>query len=323
MTIAQGAHDAPARSATRAVSARPDIDPQPKSRVDRVLLPVFVVLPFLALLAAAPMAWGAGLLGWSDVLIGSAMYVITVLGVTVGFHRHFTHGSFKARRPLKIVLAVAGSLALEMTVVDWVATHRRHHRYSDLEGDPHSPWRYGHGWKALTKGLFFAHVGWLFTEERTNRAKYAPDLLADKDIQRIHHLFPWLVAASLLGPAVLGGLVTWSFTGAATAFFWASLVRIALMHHVTWSINSICHVWGDEPFATRDHSRNVWWLAIPSFGESWHNLHHADPTCARHGVLRGQIDISARVIRWFELAGWAYDVRWPDEQRLAGKRVTV
>jgi len=209
-----------------------------------------------------------------------------------------------------------------MTVIDWVATHRRHHKFSDLEGDPHSPWRYGNDWKALTKGLWFAHMGWLFSSTRTNRKKYAPDLVADRDIEKIHHIFPWLVAASLLLPPLVGGLVTWSWMGALTAFFWASLVRIALLHHVTWSINSICHVWGAEPFVTRDQSRNVWWLAIPSFGESWHNLHHADPTCARHGVLRGQIDISARVIRWFEQAGWAYDVRWPSEQRLASKRVT-
>jgi stearoyl-CoA desaturase (delta-9 desaturase) len=249
------------------------------------------------------------------------MYTVACLGVTVGFHRFFTHGSFKAKRPLKIALAVAGSLSLEMSVVDWVATHRRHHKFSDAEGDPHSPWRFGNDWKALAKGLWWAHAGWLFEKKRTNRKKYAPDLVADPDIEAIHHIFPALVAVSLLLPPLVGGLVTWSWMGAATAFFWATLVRIALLHHVTWSINSICHVFGDEPFMTRDKSRNVWWLAIPSMGESWHNLHHSDPTSARHGALPGQIDISARVIRLFEQAGWAYDVRWPTEQRLAAKRV--
>jgi stearoyl-CoA desaturase (delta-9 desaturase) len=326
MTITHGQAPAlPAVSApvTRRPDTRPDIDPKPKSRVDQVLLPVFIVLPFLALLAAVPMAWGAGLLGWSDVIIGAIMYVITCLGITIGFHRYFTHGSFKAKRPLKIALAIAGSLALEMTVVDWVATHRRHHKYSDLEGDPHSPWAYGDDWKGLTKGLWFAHTGWLFSRTRTNRSKYAPDLLADKDITRIHHLFPALVAVSLLAPPLVGGLVTWSWAGAATAFFWGTLVRIALLHHVTWCINSVCHVWGENPFQTRDHSRNVWWLAIPSAGESWHNLHHSIPTSARHGALKGQIDISARIIRWFELAGWAYDVRWPSEERLAARRVAA
>ncbi|GAA5161289.1 fatty acid desaturase [Pseudonocardia eucalypti] len=320
MTVIDPRHANPGTPPRSAPAQRPDADPHPKSRLDLILLTIFIVLPFIALLAAVPLAWAAGLLGWSDVLIGSVMYVVTVLGVTVGFHRLFTHGSFKAKRPLKIALAVAGSLSLEMTVVDWVATHRRHHKFSDVEGDPHSPWRFGTGWKALLKGLFFAHVGWLFTTERTNRAKYAPDLLADADIARIHRVFPWLVLGSMIGPAVLGGLITWSWMGALTAFFWASLVRVALVHHVTWCINSICHVWGDEPFATRDRSRNVWWLAIPSAGESWHNLHHADPTCARHGVLPGQIDISARVIRWFEQLGWAYDVRWPNAQRLAAKQ---
>jgi len=304
-------------------TARPELEPEPKSMLEQVLLVVFVVLPFLAVLAAVPLAWGAGWLGWSDVVIFTVFYLISGLGVTVGFHRYFTHGSFKAKRPLRIALALAGSISLEMSVTDWVATHRRHHKYSDLEGDPHSPWRFGNDWKALTKGLFFAHVGWLFSSERTNRAKYAPDLVADKDIERIHRFFPLLVAGSMLLPAVIGGLVTWSWFGALTAFFWGSLVRVSLLHHVTWSINSVCHVFGDEAFMTRDRSRNVWWLAIPSFGESWHNLHHADPTCARHGVLKGQLDSSARVIRWFEQLGWASNVRWPNEERLAAKRVTA
>ncbi|MEU9891608.1 acyl-CoA desaturase [Sphaerisporangium sp. NPDC051011] len=306
--------------ADRATPApRPDLEPEPKSNFERVLLVVFVAAPFLALLAAIPLAWGS-FLSWTDVAITAVFYLISGLGVTVGFHRYFTHGSFKANRPLKIVLAIAGSLSLEMGVIDWVATHRRHHKYSDKEGDPHSPWRFGSDWKALTKGLLFAHIGWMFSSERTNRERFAKDLINDKDVNRIHNAFPWLVAASLILPGVIGGLVTWSFTGAVTAFFWGSLVRIGLLHHVTWSINSVCHVFGDEAFEVRDKSRNVWWLAIPSFGESWHNLHHCDPTSARHGALKGQIDSSARVIRWFEQAGWATDVRWPTPERLAAKR---
>jgi stearoyl-CoA desaturase (Delta-9 desaturase) len=306
---------------TPANSAQPEVEPEPKSALERVLLVVFVVLPFLAVLAAVPLAWAAGWLGWTDVVLFAVFYVITGLGVTVGFHRYFTHGSFKAKRPLRIALAVAGSLSLEMGIIDWVATHRRHHKFSDATGDPHSPWRFGNDWKALTKGLFFAHVGWLFGGERTNRRKYAPDLVADRDIERLHRHFSWLVAASMLLPPLLGGLVTWSWFGALTAFFWASLVRVSLLHHVTWSINSVCHVFGEEQFSVRDKSRNVWWLAIPSFGESWHNLHHADPTCARHGALRGQLDPSARVIRWFERLGWAHNVRWPNPERLAAKRI--
>jgi Fatty-acid desaturase len=300
---------------------KPDLEPEPKSNFERVLLAVFVVVPFLALFAAIPMAWGR-FIGWTDVIIAAVFYVFAGLGVTVGFHRYFTHGSFKtSSRALKIVLGVAGSFALEMGVIDWVATHRRHHKYSDREGDPHSPWRFGNDWKALTKGLVYAHVGWLFSKERTNRERFARDLLNDRDVRRIDALFPVLAAASVLLPPIIGGLVTWSVSGALTAFFWGTLVRIALLHHVTWSVNSICHVFGEEDFEVRDKSRNVWWLAIPSFGESWHNLHHADPTCARHGALKGQLDPSARVIRWFELLGWVYDVRWPDPQRLAAKRV--
>jgi stearoyl-CoA desaturase (delta-9 desaturase) len=162
----------------------------------------------------------------------------------------------------------------------------------------------------------------MFDGQRTSKEKFTPDLLADKDIVRVHRFFPAMVAISLLLPAVLGGLITMSWAGALTAFFWASLVRVTLLHHVTWSINSICHTFGNEDFDVRDKSRNVWWLAIASFGESWHNLHHADPTCARHGVLKGQIDISARIIWAFEKLGWASNVRWPKADRLAAKRVS-
>ena len=183
--------------------------------------------------------------------------------------------------------ASPGSLAIEGPVIRWVADHRKHHKFSDKEGDPHSPWRYGETVPALMKGLFYAHMGWLFDAEQTSQRQYAPDLLADRDIVASRGRSSLLVAVSLLLPPVLGGLLTWSWQGALTAFFWASLVRIALLHHVTWSINSICHAVGEQPFETRDRSGNVWWLAVLSMGESWHNLHHADPTCARHGVLRG------------------------------------
>ncbi|HEY6796585.1 MAG TPA: acyl-CoA desaturase [Kineosporiaceae bacterium] len=317
---------AAAADATNSLAATPDrrsgepmIDPAPKGLGERVALLAFVVIPFAALVAAVPVAWGWGL-GWHDLGIATAMYVISGLGITVGFHRYFTHGSFRANRPLKIALAVAGSLAIEGPVIHWVADHRRHHAFSDREGDPHSPWRYGETVPALVKGLWYAHTGWLFDRERTNARKYTPDLLRDPDVARISAAFEWLVLASLLLPALLGGLLSWSWQGALTAFFWGSLVRVALLHHVTWSINSICHTLGRRPFDSRDKSGNVAWLALLSFGESWHNLHHADPTCARHGVLRGQIDSSARVIWIFERLGWATQVRWPRADRLAARR---
>ena len=297
----------------------PEYQEEQASLFQRIIVGVFTGVPMLALVAAIPFAWGWGL-GWHDIVIAAVFYWITGLGITVGYHRYFTHGSFKAKTPLRVALAVAGTMAMQGPVLTWVSDHRRHHKYSDKEGDPHSPWRYGTDTKALAKGLMFAHLLWLFDPNMTSEEKYSPDLLADKNIRRVSKLFAPIVGVSLLAPALIGGLWGMSWHGALTAFFWAGLVRITFLHHVTWSINSICHTFGDEAFQSRDKSRNVSWLAIASFGESWHNLHHADPTCARHGVLKGQIDQSARVIWVFEKLGWAYDVRWPSEARLTAKR---
>ncbi len=304
---------------TQARPARPDLDDESTSTFQRVLVGVFVAIPLVALIAAIPLLWGWGL-NWHDVVIALVFYWVSGLGITVGFHRYFTHGSFKAKTGLRVALAIAGSLAIEGPVITWVSDHRRHHKYSDKEGDPHSPWRYGDDWKALSKGLVYAHIGWLFDPNKTSQEKFSPDLLADHRIKSVDSWFPGLVAVTLLLPALIGGLWGLSWWGAVTAFFWATLVRVALLHHVTWSINSICHTFGSEEFEVRDKSRNVSWLAIASFGESWHNLHHADPTCARHGALKGQLDPSARVIWALEKLGWAYDVRWPDEERLSAKR---
>jgi stearoyl-CoA desaturase (delta-9 desaturase) len=277
---------------------------------------LFVAIPMLALLAAIPFAWGWGL-GWLDIGLAAAGYTVTCLGVTVGFHRYFTHGAFKARRWLRVTLALVGSMAVQGPILHWVADHRRHHAFSDREGDPHSPWVFGSSPVALARGFWHAHMGWLFERDLTNQRRFAPDLLADKDIRLVHRLFGVCTLATLGAPSLIAGLVTWSWWSALTAFFWAGLVRVAVLHHVTWSINSICHMVGRRPFAARDRSANFWPLAVLSMGESWHNLHHADPTCARHGVGRGQIDVSARLIWMFEQAGWVYDVRWPAPRRLA------
>jgi stearoyl-CoA desaturase (delta-9 desaturase) len=280
---------------------------------------LFVVGPFVALIAAIPIAWGWGL-SLLDATVAVVAYLISGFGVAAGFHRHLTHGSFKARRPLHLALAMAGSLAVEGPPTEWVADHRRHHAFTDREGDPHSPWRYGTSVTALAKGMLYAHCGWFFSKEVTNKARFAPDLLADPDIRLVDRLFPALLGVSLLGPAVIGGVATGTWTGALTGFFWGSLVRMALLHHVTWSVNSVCHVVGTRPFNSKDRATNFWPLAILSFGESWHNSHHADPTGARHGVLRGQLDPAARLIWLFEKLGWVRDVRWPDPVRLAAKR---
>lgn len=287
---------------------------------EQTLLYLFVVVPFLAVLAAVPFAWGWGI-SWTDVVLAVVFFAIGGMGITIGFHRYFTHGSFKANRGLEIALGIAGSVAIEGPITRWVADHRRHHAFSDKEGDPHSPWRYGETVPALAKGLAYAHIGWMFDEMHTNRERFVPDLLRNKDIQRVDRLFPVWVLLSLGVPPLIGGLVSMSWAGALTAFFWASLVRVFVLHHVTWSINSICHTIGERPFAARDKSANFWPLAIFSFGESWHNSHHADPTGARHGVLKGQWDISARVIELFEWFGWATDVRWPKAERLEKLRV--
>ncbi len=291
-----------------------------KKRGEQVALYAFVIVPFLAFAAAVPVAWGWGL-GWLDLVLMLGFYVISGLGITVGYHRLFTHSAFKANRPLRIGLAIAGSMAIEGPVIRWVADHRRHHAFSDKDGDPHSPWRYGETLPALLKGLWFSHLGWMFDVEHTNCEKYTPDLLRDSDISLVDRLFPLWLAISMLAPAALGGLLTWSWAGALSAFFWAALVRVFVLHHVTWSINSVCHTIGARPFAARDKSANFWPLAILSFGESWHNMHHADPTAARHGVLRGQLDESARVIWLFEKLGWATDVRWPKPERIEKLRV--
>lgn len=311
-------------AATESVASEPtraDSRPKPltagtRGWVGQLSVYLFLLVPMAALVAAIPFAWGWGL-GWVDIGLAVAFWMITGLGVTVGFHRFFTHGAFKTKPWLKILMAISGMAAVQGPVITWVADHRRHHAYSDREGDPHSPWRFGGSPAALTKGFWYAHMGWLFERDLTNADRFAPDLLKDEALVRANRLFGLWTVASFVLPAVLGGLISWSWWGALTAFFWAGLVRISFLHHITWSVNSICHMIGERPFKSRDRAANFWPLAIVSFGESWHNSHHADPTCARHGVLRGQLDMSARVIWAFEKLGWAWKVRWPNERRLA------
>jgi stearoyl-CoA desaturase (delta-9 desaturase) len=296
--------------------------PDHKTRFEQFSLFLFMIVPFLALAAAIPVMWAWGYLSWHDAVIAGVMYAIAGHGVTVGFHRYFTHRAFRARQWLRVTLAVAGSMAIQGSLIQWVSDHRKHHRFSDRDGDPHSPWRYGRTIGAVAKGFFYAHVGWLFDWEKTSERRYAPELLADKVIRRVSRAFPVWVAVSMLTPPLVGGLWAWSWGAAVTAFFWGSLVRVALLHHVTFAINSVCHIKGRRPFKTRDRSQNVWWLALPSLGESWHNFHHADPTSARHGVRRLEIDSSAALIRVMEKLRWIHDVRWPDAGDVARRRLT-
>ncbi|WP_406341802.1 acyl-CoA desaturase [Streptomyces sp. NBC_00648] len=290
-------------------------------RLQVAVTALIVTLPFLALGLAAWLLWGT-LIRPTDALLALALYVITGLGVTVGFHRGLTHGGYRAGRPVRIVLAVAGSMSFQGDVIGWVATHRRHHAFTDRPGDPHSPYRYGTHLRGQLRGLAHSHVGWLFRNDPTPVERYAPDLLADRDIRAVSRAFPALCVLTLALPFALGWAIGGTWLHATTALLWAGLVRIALLHHVTWSVNSLCHVVGRRPFRTRRHDRatNLWPLALLSFGESWHNLHHAEPTSARHGVDRGQIDPSAAVIRLLERLGLVRDVRWPSPDRIATHR---
>ncbi len=310
------------------VSPFPDVDAPPRPRAGRILQLVvtwvLVAMPVGGLAVAIILLWGHGV-GLTDVLLGLLFYVLTGLSVTVGFHRCFTHRAFKAKPALRTALAIVGSMSFEGDVISWVATHRRHHAFTDRPGDPHSPYRFGTGLVSQLRGLLFAHLGWLFGNDPTSWERYAPDLMAERSMRRVSRAFPLLCAASLALPFFAGLAIGGTWGAAFTALIWAGLVRVGLLQHVTWSVNSLCHVLGSRPFTTRRHDRatNLWPLAVISFGESWHNMHHSDPTCARHGVDRFQLDSSARVIRVFEQLGWATDVRWPDPARLATHRTAA
>ena len=293
--------------------------PTSSTRADtagRVITALLIVSPVAAVAVSVPLLWGHAI-GLRDVVLAAILYAVTGHGITVGFHRLFTHRGFTPRRPLKIALAIAGSMAIEGSVVSWVANHRRHHVHSDREGDPHSPHASRRGVLGPVRGFLHAHVGWMFTSDPSAPERYAADVVRDRDLRAVSTLFPVWAVASLALPFGIGWLWSGSLVGGLTAFVWAGIIRMALLHHVTWSINSICHMVGARPFATDDQSRNVGALALVSFGESWHNLHHAYPSSARHGVRPGQVDPSAGLIRLFERAGWATNVQWPTAERLA------
>jgi len=273
-----------------------------------------VIVPFAAFLAAIPLLWNS-LIGPVDLAIFAGIYVTTAMGVTVGFHRLLTHRAFETYRPLKYAFAVLGSMAVQGPVIGWVADHRKHHAHADDEGDPHSP-HVGHG--TGLRGLWYAHVGWLFHEHGTAAyGRYARDLVEDRGFRTINKLFVPLVALSLLIPFALGWGITGELVGGLTALFWAGLVRIFFVHHVTWSVNSICHYFGRRRFETDDESTNVLWLALPSLGESWHHNHHAFPRSAVHGLRWWELDVSGALIRAMRRVGLAWNVVriTPERQR--------
>jgi len=283
----------------------------------RVSMLFGAVLPLVGLVVAVIGLWGWGI-GPVELGLFAGFYVFTGLGITVGFHRLFTHQSFKAPTAVRVLFAVAGSMAIQGAIIDWVATHRRHHAYSDRVGDPHSPHvDAAGGTVGLLRGLWYAHVGWLFAPEVSVQKAWAPDLLKDPAIARISRWFPYFVAASFVLPALLGGLLTMSFTGALLGLLWGGLVRVFVLHHVTWSINSICHVFGTRPFESHDEARNNPVMALLGFGEGWHNAHHAFPASARHGLRWWEVDGSWIVIRTLSLLGLARDIKVPSATQMA------
>jgi stearoyl-CoA desaturase (Delta-9 desaturase) len=283
---------------------RDDVQPVANQKLDRFLTGTVTVLPFIGLGIAGWQMWNQWL-HWYDLVAFLAVYVPTGLGITVGFHRLFTHRSFKTGPITRGVLAALGSAAIEGPVVAWVADHRKHHAFSDEEGDPHSP-HVDHGG---LRGLFHAHVGWLFVhDQRALKTRYAPDLLADPVVSFVNRTFLWWVLAGFAVPFAIGFALGGTLMAGLTSLLWGGLIRMLILHHVTYSINSLCHVFGRRDFETGDESRNLAWLALPSFGESWHNNHHAFPTSSVHGLKWWQVDLSSMVIRALERTGLAWDV---------------
>ena len=290
-----------------------DVEPCEHETRDRIITGTVTILPVLCLVIVGWQVWGQWL-GWNDVLVFLIMYVLTGIGITVGFHRMLTHRAFKTTPLVRGIFTVLGSAAIEGPVISWVADHRKHHAFSDKPGDPHSP-HVDHG-----SGLTHAHVGWLFTHTtRGRRTRYAPDLLADPVVSAIDRRFVMCVAGGLVAPFLMG----WAFGGTLrdgfTGLLWGGAVRVLVLHHATYSINSLCHFFGRRRFDTNDESRNLFWLAPFTFGESWHNNHHAFPTSAEHGLRRWELDVSALVIRGLERLGLVWDVVRISPERQARK----
>jgi stearoyl-CoA desaturase (delta-9 desaturase) len=287
---------------------RDDVQPTSHETADRIATGLVTALPIAALGVAAWQLW-QDVLRPSDLAVFAIMYVLTGLGVTVGFHRLLTHRSFATTPAMRFVLAALGSAAIEGPVISWVADHRKHHAFADQEGDPHSPHGHGHGLRGALRGLAHAHVGWLFLHtQRGSHERYAPDLCKDPVVRFVDRTFLVWAIGGLVVSFGLGWALGGSLSSALTGLLWGGAVRMFVLHHVTYSINSLCHFFGRRRFATDDRSSNVSWLALASFGESWHNNHHAFPTSAEHGLRWWEIDLSALVIRGLERLGLAWDV---------------
>jgi stearoyl-CoA desaturase (delta-9 desaturase) len=311
---------------SRSVHADAD-DDSAISRADRRLRIInlgAVLVPIAGLIVAMVLLWGTAF-SWVYLALMTGMSLISGFGVTVGFHRLCTHKSFSTPAPLRYAFAAAGSMAVQGPVIEWCGAHRRHHQHSDTEGDPHSPHMgpdgsWGEGFIATLRGAYHAHVGWLFAGHQRGLGRYTRDLREDRAIAAANGHFLYWVLAGLVIPAVLGGVLTLSWMGVLLGFLWGGLVRILVIHHITWSVNSVCHLWGSRPFACGDESRNNPIVGILGLGEGWHNNHHAFPNSARHGLSWWQVDLSYMLIRVLALLGLARNIRLPDKDRMAAKR---
>jgi stearoyl-CoA desaturase (Delta-9 desaturase) len=297
-----------------------DIQPVANETRDRIITGLVTVVPFLAVIVAGWQVWGSAL-NWTDVFLFVTLYFFTGLGITVGFHRLLTHRSFKTKPWLRGLFGILGSAAIEGPVISWVADHRKHHTFSDEHGDPHSPHvDHGGGWRGAMKGLFHAHVGWIFIHtQRGNKERFAPDLIKDPVISWVDRTFIYWAILGLLLPFFLGWIIGGTLVAGLTGLLWGGLVRVFVLHHFTYSINSLCHTFGRREFETSDESRNLALIAIPTLGEAYHNSHHAFPTSATHGLRWWQVDISSLVINGLEKAGLAWDVVRVSPERQATK----
>jgi stearoyl-CoA desaturase (delta-9 desaturase) len=287
------------------------------TRAERIANLIGVVIPFLGLLAAVVLLWNRAV-DATDLAILAVTYLLFGFGVTVGYHRLLTHRGFQTYRGLQYMWATLGGMALQGSVLDWVADHRKHHAHTDTEGDPHSP-HVGHG--SGLRGLWHAHTGWLFeTHGQADWKKYAAELYEDPGMRRVNRLFPWIAFTSLALPTAIGFFAHGrTFEGAIRGLVWGGLVRAFFLHHITWSINSVCHYFGRRRFEIEDHSTNVFWLALPTLGEAWHHNHHAFPRSAAHGLGRWEVDPSALVIRAMKRLGLAWNVIEIAPERQAAK----
>jgi len=293
----------------------PPVAPGPEraSLAERLVILAIILVPLAGAAIAPILVWGRGF-GWTDLGVLVGMYMLTGLAITVGFHRLFVHRSFATYTWMKVIFGILGSMAVQGSLFQWVSRHRRHHQHSDTPEDPHTPHHHGKGVVGLLKGFWHAHIGWFFDVDPPDFGNYIKDLSESRTLRVTSALCPVWVALGLAIPAAIGGVVTQSWGGAWTGFLWGGLVRIFIVHHVTWSVNSACHIWGVQPYGRNDESRNNFFFGVLALGEGWHNAHHAFPTSARLGLRWWQIDMGYWVIRAMELLGLAWNVKVPTQQ---------